>query len=723
MKIISVLSLLLSLALTSLAQPDANSYYAAPRLNYYTNEEFGEIMVYIPEKLKDHETTIDLVFEYQILNRGCKVASSGVSTVPFSKELLREGQNEITVSFNLDEKWVDSRKVYVTVLPHHDNEVKIEKVHGGLVTNGLVNIPVGFFTYFPVDPAFAGAEAVNGFDMISPYQKIDKKSLKERKSYMNRCADLGMRVNYNVCSVAGGGSDCTKLEGMTKAQKRDILKREVELFRDHPALLAWFIAENPDGRELPADSLVDTYRLIKELDPYHPVTLLVGSPRNAERYKNVTDIIMTAPSPIPQGTMLEVKDYTANPEKVLWPDKPVWSVPQAFGGNESWQREPNAAEVRAMTYMAIVSGASGFQYYIRSAPNSFPKSQATWSECATLAREIAELTPDLVSSEQAPEFENDNSSIHVKAFNREGVYTVVVVNDKPNTCPFVLKMKEGGLTIKSEVLFENRNIVVVNGVIEDFIDAYGTRVYRIDTRLKPDQEKELKAANLVIDPGFEQLTDVGVPAACYAYNGYDPGSTFFIDSRRHFEGEHSLRLNNPSEKPGNRLSFYGLDLDKRKSYTVSIMAMSGPSSNKAGGKKGGPVQFSLSLGSDKQDFDCSGDWQIYQICGVTSAVQGDENGRTCPGLELINKGTAWFDQLQVYPDMELKESPGSAENKRLIELKCVHADARIFYTTDGSEPTTLSTPYQVPLEIENAALLKAAAYTGERKVGYIQRYD
>jgi hypothetical protein len=722
MKILSFFSLFLILSLSAFSQPDVSSYYAVSRLDYYSGEEVGEILVFVPERLKGHEMTIDLVFEYEVLNRGYQVASSGVSTVPFPMKLLREGQNEITVSFNEDEKWVDSRKVWVTVRPHHDHEVKLEKVNGGIVTDGMAVVPVGFYTYFPVDPFLPGDEAVNGFNMLSPYQKIDRKTLKERKAYMDRCADLGMKVNYNVCSVTGGGgAECSKIEGLSSLEKKELLKNEIELFRDHPALLSWYIADQPDMRNLPQDSLSETYKLIKELDPYHPVTLLVGSPRNAGKYRDVTDIVMTAPYPVPQGNLQEVKDYVSIPKSEFWLEKPVWVVPQAFGGNEWWKREPNPREVRAMTYMAIIHGATGVQYFIRSAPNSFPKSVATWGECATLAKEIAELMPDIVSSYQPPEVTSDNPGIYSRAWNRAGLVTIAVVNEKQDPCTFKLKMSEIGLTIKTEVLFENRGIVMVDGVLEDMIDGYGTRVYRIDTRLKPDQVKGFQPGNLAVDPGFEDLSNVGVPAACYAYNGYDPGSTYFIDSRRHYQGEHSLRMNNPLEKPGNRLSFYGLELDKKKSYTVSIMAMAGLSPNKSGGKKGGPVKFRLALGEKELIFDCSGTWQNYQVSGVMASVQNEETGRTCPQLELTGKGTAWFDLLQVYPDMELKESPGSKENLRIIEINCVHPDVKIYYTTDGSEPTPLSTLYQIPVEIDNKVNLKSVAFKEDVMVGYIGR--
>lgn len=721
MKILPVLSFLLLITVSGFSQPDSAAYYAATRLDYYTDEEVGEILVFVPARLKEYKITIDLVFEYELLNKGYPVVSSGVSTVPFPSKTLREGQNEITVSFYENDKWMDSRKVWVTIRPHRDNAVKIDRSSGGLVVSGLPLVPFGFYTYFPVEPDLPGAEAVKGFNIISPYQRIGRKTLKDRKSYMDRCADLGMRVNYNLCSVAGGGGVVSSLlEGLSIEKKKEMLRKEIEMFRDHPALLAWYIADEPDGRNLPADSLKEIYSLIKELDPYHPVSLVLNSPRKAEEFRDVTDIVMTNPYPVPQGKLLEVMEYTDMVKKAFWLQKPVWVVPQAFGGNEWWQREPTPKEVRAMTYMAVIHGATGIQYFIRNGLNSFPKSTATWDECGAMALEIAELTPDILSPHPVPELVADKPGIHARAWNRAGLVTIAVVNELNEPGVFTLKMQDIDLTIAADVMFENRKINIAEGVIEDMIDAYGTRVYRFDARRKPDRVKGFENGNLSVDPGFEDISNVGVPAACYAYEGYDPGSTYFIDSRRHYEGEHSLRMNNPSDKPGNSLSFYGLELATNKSYTISIMARTGSSSNRPGGKKGGAVRFRLALCSTERIFDCSEAWQKYEINGVRVVKKGAESARISPQLEMTGKGTAWFDLLQVYPDMELKESPGSVENLRIIELNCIHPDAQIYYTTDGSEPTPASEEYKIPLEFDRPVTIRTSAYLNDKRVGYIE---
>ena len=40
---------------------------------------------------------------------------------------------------------------------------------------------------------------------------------------MDRCAELGMKVHYNLLSVSGGGGVGSKIEGVTDEEKRERL--------------------------------------------------------------------------------------------------------------------------------------------------------------------------------------------------------------------------------------------------------------------------------------------------------------------------------------------------------------------------------------------------------------------------------------------------------------------------------------------------------------------
>ena len=95
------------------------------------------------------------------------------------------------------------------------------------------------------------------------------------------------------------------------------------------------------------------------------------------------------------------------------------------------------------------------------------------------------------------------------------------------------------------------------------LPAFGSQVYLLKIRPVKETVKPFRD-NLIKDPGFEDIASPGVPASCYAWNEGDRGSTYFLDSREHLEGNHSLRMVTPQENKGTRLRFFPINISKGK---------------------------------------------------------------------------------------------------------------------------------------------------------------
>ena len=68
----------------------------------------------------------------------------------------------------------------------------------------------------------------------------------------------------------------------------------------------------------------------------------------------------------------------------------MWAVLQAFGGPaEHWNRLPSWQEERLMSYLSIIHGARGIQYFLEG----LPASRALWAECRKVSLEINALAP------------------------------------------------------------------------------------------------------------------------------------------------------------------------------------------------------------------------------------------------------------------------------------------------------------------------------------------
>jgi len=371
---------------------------------------------------------------------------------------------------------------------------------------------------------------------------------------------------------------------------------------------------------------------------------------SSRNYADALDIVMADPYPVPNGSVSQVGDIAKQLRSVFEGKKPVWIVPQAFGGGEWWEREPSIQEMRSMTYQAIVNGARGIQYFIRHGLNSFPKSTSAWNECGRMAMEIAEITPWLMSDEKSLPVSSSTGNVLVTSAIHNGQLIIIAVN-KVNS-PQRVDINISGPTLsQARVLFENRTVPVYSGGLSDYLPAFGSQVYLIRTRPVSEAVKPYRD-NLIKDPGFEDMSSPGVPASCYAWNEGDRGATFFLDSREHFEGNHSLRLVTPLENKGTRLRFFPLNIEKGRSYILSVWAKTDADQ---GGKKDSP-SFELGLGEyGSKRFYPDVEWKQF-VTSVTIPGDTIPSPRANTILRLPGKGTVWFDMIQVFKAVDIKRS-------------------------------------------------------------------
>lgn len=191
-----------------------------------------------------------------------------------------------------------------------------------------------------------------------------------------------------------------------------------------------------------------------------------------------------------------------------------------------------------------------------------------WIECTRLAVEGAELTPALLSDRStAPEVTVVSSpsggadSVHVSAFVEArlgGGIVILVANTATQPVQVTLTLTPG--VVKdgvATVLFANRNVTVAGGVLHDWVDAMGTRAYRLTpvgagrtARAEPNPK------NLLFNPSFESAANAEFPDAYSVMVGADKEAATFLDSRDSIHGLHSLRLHTPADGAGLQVTAY-----------------------------------------------------------------------------------------------------------------------------------------------------------------------
>jgi hypothetical protein len=638
---------------------ESSGFKLYTRLSFYSFEKEGEFLLRIPSSLSQSTLSVKILIGNKIVASWNGKPARDIIRIPFSIGLPQGVYRaEAQISLSSGDGLNYSATTELNILTYKPNEVKCDRLTDGLIVNRRQFIPFGFYCYSPVYPTLPEEEVVRGFNMISPYQTILPETLSERKAYMDRCAEIGMKVHYNLLSLAGGGGVGSVIGVLSEEEKKKRLIEEIKTFMNHPALLAWYISDEPNGSKVSPESLEDIYRVVKDTDPWHPVSIVFMAPFLAsKKYACALDIVMADPYPVPKYPITMIGEVTGQLKTEFTGKKPVWMVLQSFGGGEWWDREPTLQEIRSMTWQAIIKGATGIQYFVRQGPNYFPKSVAAWSECGRLAVEIAEITPWLLSDEETIAVRSSTENVIVSSKVHDGQLVVMAVN-KQNEPVTVTLTINGGISGTAKLIFENRSLPVRGGIINDHIAPFGSQVYLID--MKPDKATSPERfTNLIKDPGFEENTSPGVPSSCYARPGGDRGATYFLDTREHHEGNHSVRMVTPKDDKGMMLRLFPFAVKAGRSYVISIWAKTDPEQRLSAVtnqkytrlyKNNEDRYIEIRLGNMlKVRFTPDQEWRRFMTF-VTIPSDTVATFRTNLIIKMSGQGVSWFDDLKVFEE-------------------------------------------------------------------------
>ena len=693
-----------SLALCLVKTTSAAGIRIFSKYNYYTTEQYAVAVCLFPDSVPENSGMIRIRDKENNLLKS-EFLQGTVSRVRIPLEQLPMGTTTLAVRILSGEKIITDTIVDFVRLKPAGNEVKIDRETGGLIVGGLPFFPFGF--YCGDVGQLPEQEAVNGFNMIGPYQSNLPEGLSARKSYMDRCARLGIKVQYAVNSLIGSGHNGAKGLDMTETEKFALLKKEILTFKDHPALLSWYINDEPAGQGRDPGLLEKAYRFIHELDPYHPVSIVFMMPSKAGNYRQTMDIAMTDPYPVPRSVS-EVQDYVRQMNRQFKNQKSVWLVPQAFGGQEMWPREPTPKEIRVMTYLGLIEGVEGIQYFIHTASNLNPQSVAAWSACRDMAAEINQMTPFLLSPDERKWRKTDQDSILAKSFFYKGNELIIAVNETNRPAGYTVHT-DGDVNADAELWFENRKVPCQNGDIRDMIDALSTRVYLI-RKQKDDSLNRVIPGNLIYNPGFEKVITPGLAAGHHLdfaiHRKSDPGATVFADSRQGVEGLFSLRLITPSDSAGKKALFLPVAVSKGTTYRFSVWAKSKQQETMP------CFRLSIKALNLEKTVTLSPDWKEYSFL-----IKSDSSSTNAiPELELVGQGTAWFDLLQLSPEPGISYQVDPRQGNASLTILTSIPRARLKYRiVDGKKQGPFQ-DYQHPIEVSSASTIEAGVFLDGNKV-------
>ena len=251
----------------------------------------------------------------------------------------------------------------------------------------------------------------------------------------------------------------------------------VDRFKEHPALLGWLLADEPEGR-VPVERLQALGALVRRLDPDHPVWINCAvwrqdAPAQHRAHAAVSDLFSIDVYPIPQEGAWAVPEWLETARAASGAFKPIAVWVQAFGGVEWWRWEPTAPQERAMVYAALARGACGVFFFTYR-----PRGEALWREVRRLADEMRALTPVLTTPGGAISVPTSCRFVTAGAFRGEQSSWLVLANTAPTAIEADLYLGEalGGVRLL-RARSGNREIQATGGVARVRLAPHETGVY------------------------------------------------------------------------------------------------------------------------------------------------------------------------------------------------------------------------------------------------------
>jgi hypothetical protein len=260
------------------------------------------------------------------------------------------------------------------------------------------------------------------------------------------------------------------------------LRDHVLAFRGHPALLAWYLYDEPDAGDLAR--VQQGYELVRELDRDHPTITVHVSPEAGARFAPFTDIFAVDPYPVPNLALSVVWRHVTRARAVVGPQKSVWAVIQAFAqsGPQRPPRYPTPVELRNMVYQALVAGATGIMYFSYSwEGNLEERDPALFAALGPVNRELQTLAPVVLEGERPEPEVRVNAPVDVRSLIRQwaGRTYVILVNVGTSAVSIEVERRGAAVGPAVESLFDGRALKAVGGSFLDAVEPYGVRVFRL----------------------------------------------------------------------------------------------------------------------------------------------------------------------------------------------------------------------------------------------------
>jgi|GEM_PF-2360980 len=303
---------------------------------------------------------------------------------------------------------------------------------GRTLVNGQRFFPLGTY-WSSISNADLATYQDSPFNCIMPYGSMDG-TVSAQTANLDACQAAGIKVIYSVKDTFAGEYYATNAAAGEAA-----LLAAVAAHKDHPALLAWYLADEEPITNL--DEMRLHYQLVRNADTNHPCWEVFYQTDLVERSGSY-DVLGTDPYPVVDHSDSAI--YQS--QRINYPLKmarltadasrpgPTWMVPQAhnlacYGLTGV---PPTRDEMRSMAWQCIAGGANGLVFYSFFDLQRDPAATfaARWTDLKAVGQEIKNLEAMLLADPapagrvSAP----SNDDVGWRAYLLNGDVCLVAVN-------------------------------------------------------------------------------------------------------------------------------------------------------------------------------------------------------------------------------------------------------------------------------------------------------
>lgn len=307
--------------------------------------------------------------------------------------------------------------------------------------------PLGMYCT-TVSDGFLATYTNSPFNCAIPYWPADKAAL-------DRAAAAGIKLMCNVKGCWGGTKDDYYLKCGVKTDDdaRAYVLNMVSEFKSHPALIAWYVNDEADVKQMP--KFTKRYQDIAAADPDHPAVGVIYQFAESRGYMAAHDVLGIDPYPVPKDPISRVLDETRVFAKQTFGLMPAWHVPQAFDWTtygSRGARPPTEEEIRNMTWQAIAGGANGIVYYAYHGLTKNEKRKPfkeSWGECCRVGEEVKRFFPVLLA-DPAEDFTVSGAPEHLgwRAWKQGDKIVLLLVNATREKMEVKLSISKGAVLLE-----------------------------------------------------------------------------------------------------------------------------------------------------------------------------------------------------------------------------------------------------------------------------------